>query len=43
MRRGRLYLHVFLPYRKISVDVSVMKVPREDVKFHGIVWQNVSI
>jgi hypothetical protein len=43
MRRGRLYLNVLLPYRKISGEVSVMEVPREDGKVHGIVWQNNSI
>jgi hypothetical protein len=43
MRRGRLYLHVPLPYRKIWVEVSVMEVPRYDVKIHGIVWLNDSI
>jgi hypothetical protein len=43
MRRGSLYLQVLLPYRKFPVEVSVMEVPREDGKFHGIVWQNNSI
>jgi hypothetical protein len=36
MRRGRLYLHVLLPYRKVYVEISVMEVPREVVKIHGI-------
>jgi hypothetical protein len=43
MRRGRLHLHVLLPYRKMSVEVPVMEVPREDRKIRGIVWQNDNI
>jgi hypothetical protein len=39
MRRGRLYLHVLIPYRKIWIEVSVMEVSSEDVTIHGIVWQ----
>jgi hypothetical protein len=39
----KIYLHVLQAYRKICVDISVMGVPREDVKIHGIVWQNESI
>jgi hypothetical protein len=43
MRVERLYLHVLQPYRKIFVEVSVMEMPREDMKIHGIVWQSDSI